>query len=184
MARGLTGGDVRPGPGIPQLATPRLELRAWRDEDLNAYAALCADPEVMRHLGGPIDRTASWRQMALFAGHWALRGHGLWAVERREDGALLGRVGLWRPEGWPGLELGWTLARHAWGDGYATEAARAARDWAWSALRAPRLISLIAPANAPSARVAERLGMRHERALEWHGGIVEMYAVERPKREC
>ena len=169
-----------PTPPVPRLVTSRLLLRGWTPEDAGAYAALCADPEVMRHLGGPMDRVASWRQMALFAGHWSLRGYGLWAVERREDGVLIGRTGLWNPEGWPGLELGWTLARHAWGRGYATEAARAAMDWAWSALAAPELISLVAPANRLSARVAERLGMRHERELAWQGATVGIYTIRRP----
>jgi RimJ/RimL family protein N-acetyltransferase len=80
---------------------------------------MCADPEVMRYLGDgqPPNRKDAWRQMALFIGHWALRGYGLWAIERKSDGRLIGRAGLWRPEGWPGLELGWALARASWGRG-------------------------------------------------------------------
>ena len=79
---------------------------------------------------------------------------------READGALIGRIGLWQPEGWPGLEVGWLLARHAWGHGSATEAARAAVEHAWRELGADRLISLIAPENVASQRVTERLGMR------------------------
>jgi RimJ/RimL family protein N-acetyltransferase len=115
---------------VPRLSTTRLLLRGWQESDLEAYAAMSADQEVMRYIGGVLEQAQSWRQMALHAGHWVLRGYGNWAVERQVDGVLLGRCGLWNPEGWPGLEVGWKLARHAWGQGYATEAARAAIDWA------------------------------------------------------
>jgi RimJ/RimL family protein N-acetyltransferase len=171
---------VSPALPPPDLHTERLLLRAWRDEDLGAYAAICADPEVMRHIGGTLNRAQAWRQMALHAGHWALRGYGNWAVERRHDHQLLGRVGLWNPEGWPGLEVGWTLARHAWGHGYATEAARAAIEWAWTTLHAQRLISVIGPENASSIRVAEGLGMRRLRESTLNGQPVAIYGIDRP----
>jgi len=143
----------------PTLTTDRLSLRGWRDEDLDAYAEITADPEVMRFMGGVIDRAQTWREMAVFAGHWALRGYGIWVVER--DGALIGRIGLWQPDGWPGLEVGWLLGREAWGRGYATEAARASIEYAWRELGADQLISLIDAENVASQRVAQRLGM-HE----------------------
>jgi RimJ/RimL family protein N-acetyltransferase len=167
--------------GVPTLETARLSLREWRASDFEAYAALAGDPEVMRYLAGTLDRADSWRQMAMFAGHWTLRGYGTWVIERREDGVLLGRAGLHQPEGWPGLEVGWMLARHAWGQGYATEAARAAMEWAWSVLEAPRLISLIDPANAASIHVAERLGLRPWGEHTLRGRFVDIYAVERPR---
>jgi RimJ/RimL family protein N-acetyltransferase len=151
---------------IPRLQTARLRLREWREDDLDAYAALSADPAVMEHLGGPVDRAAAWRTMALMSGHWTLRGFGQWVLERSDDGRVLGRAGLWEPAGWPGLEVGWVLAREAWGHGYATEAARAAIEWAWSTLGAAELIALIAPANERSAGVAERLGMRRRGSWE------------------
>ena len=105
---------------VPTLTTDRLVMRGWRDEDLDAYAKITADREVMRFMGGPLDLADTWRQMAFLAGHWELRGYGLWVVER--EGELIGRIGLLNPEGWPGLEVGWLLARHAWGQGYATAA--------------------------------------------------------------
>ena len=163
---------------VPTLTTDRLTLRGWRDDDLDAYAAITADPDVMRFMGGPLDRMDTWRQMAVFVGHWELRGHGLWVVER--DGELIGRVGLIRPEGWPGLEVGWLLGREAWGHGYATEAARAAVDYAWRELGAEELISLIAPDNHPSARVAERLGMRPGEDYDLRGAPVVIHRRARP----
>jgi RimJ/RimL family protein N-acetyltransferase len=165
----------------PRLQTARLLLREWRPEDVDAHAAMSADAEVMRYLGGVLGREQSWRQLATHAGHWTLRGYGNWAVERRSDGAFLGRVGLWNPEGWPGLELGWKLARHAWGQGYATEAGRAAMEWTWSVLRAPRLIALVHPENVSSLRVAERLGLRLLREDTFAGGPVAVLGIERPE---
>lgn len=135
-----------------------------------------ADPEVMRHLGGPVDRAQTWRHMALMAGHWSLRGFGNWVLERRSDGRLIGRAGLWEPEGWPGLEVGWALAREAWGAGYATEAARAAMEWASSELGVEELLSLIAPENTASIRVAERLGMRRRGEIELRGRPVLVFS--------
>ena len=95
--------------------TERLHLRMFRERDLDAYAAMCAHAEVMQHIGagGPVGRDVAWRQMALFLGEWTLHGHGMWAVEHRADGRLIGRVGFLEPEGWPGCELGWLLARDA-----------------------------------------------------------------------
>ncbi|HZB92318.1 MAG TPA: GNAT family N-acetyltransferase [Stellaceae bacterium] len=143
---------------IPTLETERLRLRAWREEDFEPFARMMADADVARFIGGVLSRTDAWRAMAVLVGHWALRGHGLWAVERKSDGAFLGRVGLWRPEGWPGLEVGWALDRPYWGEGYATEAAKASLDYGFRNYPVPRLVSTIEPENLPSQRVAERLG--------------------------
>jgi RimJ/RimL family protein N-acetyltransferase len=164
---------------VPQLTTDRLCLRGWHQSDFEAHAAMSADPDVMRYIGGVLDRAESWRQMALHVGHWALRGYGSWAVERTADGVLLGRCGLWNPEGWPGLEVGWKLARHAWGNGYATEAAGAALEWAWTVLDAARLISVIHPENAASVRVAERLGLRPLREETLGGRPVIIFGIDR-----
>ena len=166
---------------VPRLETARLVLREWRPDDVDPHATMAADPEVMRFIGGPLSREQSWRRVAGHAGHWTLRGYGNWAVERRADGAFLGRAGLWNPEGWPGLEVGWTLARHAWGAGYATEAGRAAMEWAWSVLGAERLISLIHPDNDRSVRVAERLGLGRLRDDVLAGTPVVVFGLERPR---
>src|SRR5215470_13677785 len=123
------------------LGTERLSLRMFRESDLDAYAGMCADPEVMRYPARkPMTRAEAWRNMAMVLGHWQLRGYGLWAVEDRESGLLAGRAGLWRPEGWPGLEVGWTLRREFWGRGYATEAGRAALDHAVTTLKQTYII--------------------------------------------
>src|SRR5262245_22960661 len=111
----------------PALETERLRLRQFRDSDIDSYASMCANPEVMRYLsanGELLSRADAWRQMSMFLGHWELRGYGTWAVEEKSSGAFVGRVGLHFPEGWPDRELGWTVDRQFWGKGYAVEAAR------------------------------------------------------------
>ena len=142
----------------PVLETPRLRLRGWTESDFEPYAGMMADADVARFIGGAMARNDAWRSMAAIVGHWALRGYGFWVVERKTDGAFLGRVGLWQPEGWPALEVGWALDRPHWGQGYATEAAHAAFDHGFRTMPVSRLISLIDPKNGPSQRVAERLG--------------------------
>jgi RimJ/RimL family protein N-acetyltransferase len=157
---------------IPQLETQRLLLRGLRGDDFDAYARFHADPEVVRYTSGsPISRADAWRSLAVMIGHWTLRGYGMWGVERKSDGALVGRVGLWNPEGWPGLEVGWTLGREFWGHGYATESARAAMDFAFLTQDISRLISVIDIDNLASQRVAERLGeTRGEQRVIEHQG--------------
>lgn len=162
---------------IPTLDTPRLVLRALRLDDLDAYAAMCADEEVMRHIGtgGPVGRDVAWRHLALFLGSWALVGHGMWAIQRRSDGALIGRTGFLDPEGWPGCELGWLLARDAWGQGYAFEAARAALLHGRAALGLSEVISLIRPDNQRSIALAERLGARNSGPIDFLGTSALLY---------
>ena len=163
------------------LETERLTLRMFRDDDLEQYAPLCADPEVTRFLGdgSTLDRAGAWRQMAFFVGHWHLRGYGLWAVEERATGRLVGRVGFLNPEGWPGFELAWTLAREHWGKGYATEAARRALEYAFTEMGRERVISLIHPDNRASIRVAERIGEKPEGTTELFGHEVIIYGISR-----
>ena len=165
---------------IPVIETPRLRLRALADADLDAFAGMVGDVEVMRYLGTPpFDRNGAWRKMALLAGHWQLRGYGMWAVVDRATSGFVGRVGLWNPEGWPGLEVGWILPREQWGRGLATEAAEAALGFAFERLGAHHVISVIHPANARSIRVAERLGERFERS-DIIGSIgVSIYGIAR-----
>ena len=163
------------------LETERLWLRQFRESDLDAYAALCADPEVMRYLSGkPFSRAETWRHLAVMLGQWQLRGYGMWALEEKASGRLLGRSGINHGEGWPGFEIGWTLAREHWGRGFATEAARAALEHSFGTLGQRHVISLIQPANVASIRVAERLGERLEDKMEFFGNEVLVYGIERP----
>ena len=160
--------------------TPRLRLRQFRESDLDAYATMLADPEVTRYLGDgrPLDRPNAWRSMAVMLGHWQLRGYGFWALEEKSTGALIGRGGLWFPEGWPLLEVGWALARTAWGHGYATELGHAALDIAF-AQGATRVCSVILPDNERSIRVAVRLGETFERTVHVAGLDCSLYTVQR-----
>lgn len=163
------------------LETERLRLRPFQDADLDAYAAICADPDVMRYLGDgkTLTRGEAWRQIALILGHWQLRGFGLWAVEERASGALIGRIGFFEPEGWPGFELGWMLRRASWGKGYATEGARRALAHAFMVMGRDHVISLIRPANRPSVRVAERLGETLEGRTDLFGQEALVYGIAR-----
>ena len=163
------------------LETERLIMRMWRDADFEEYAELCADPEVMRYLGGKVfDRTEAWRQMASMIGHWYLRGYGIWAVEEKASGRLAGRIGCINPEGWPGFEVGWTLKREFWGKGYATEAGRRALEYGFHELDKPHVISLIHPENRASIRVAERLGETLEGNARVFETDVLVYGIDRP----
>jgi RimJ/RimL family protein N-acetyltransferase len=163
---------------IPRLETARLLLREWRLEDFGPLAEIMADADVARYLSGaPLTRAEAWRSLAGCAGHWSLRGYGMWAVERKSDHALLGRVGLHYPEGWPGEEVGWTLGKPFWGNGYATEAARAAINYGFLTQPVSQLISVIDPDNLASQAVARRLGeARGERSEVIVAG--KAYAVD------
>ena len=128
----------------------------------------------------PLAREEAWRELAYLVGHWGLRGFGQWVLEDRDTGELVGRAGLYFPDGWPGLEVGWTLARPRWGQGFATEAGHASLDWAFAELDADRVISLIAPDNERSRRVAERLGATCEGRTAIRGHVVDIYGIDRP----
>ena len=116
---------------IPTLTTARLRLRAFRAGDLEAYAAMQANPEVMRYLitGRTSTQVEVWRTMATVLGQWALRGYGMWACERIDGGAFVGSVGVFEPLDWPEPELAYSLDQPFWHQGFATEAAGAACDW-------------------------------------------------------
>lgn len=162
---------------IPTITTNRLVLRAFVQRDLDAYAPIVADPEVTKYLGDghTLSRDEAWRQMAVILGHWTLFGYGLWAVEERATGALMGRIGCQQPEGWPGFELAYTLGRAYWGRGYAREGAGAALDYARRVLGRTTIISVIRPANVGSIRVAQSLGATLDGEMEFFGGPASIY---------
>ena len=151
---------------IPVLETARLRLRAWGNEDLDGFARFCADEATARFVGGVSDRAGAWRRMAAQAGHWQLRGYGSWVIEEKSDGGFIGYCGLWNPEGWPDREIMWGLLADRHGRGYATEAARCARDFAYGRLGWNTAISCIDAGNRASLRVAEKLGAKFERTAE------------------
>lgn len=163
---------------IPRIQTQRLVLRGLREDDLDAFAAMMADERVYPWFGGgAVSRAESWRSIAMHLGHWALRGYGQWAVEDRDTGSFLGRLGLWEPEGWPGLEVGWAIAPQMWGRGYATEGGRAATAWAFQMLGAQEVISVTVPHNAASRRVMEKVGLRYDRTQEIGGHEQVVYVT-------
>ncbi|MEO5941053.1 MAG: GNAT family N-acetyltransferase [Candidatus Limnocylindrales bacterium] len=171
------------GPPIPQLTTARLLLREWRDTDREPFAAMNADPRVVEHLSGPLDRAASDALIDRIVARWATDGHGLWAVERREDPRFIGFVGLAAPSFevafTPCVEVGWRLAPEAWGRGYATEAAREALRFGFEDLDLAEIVSFTVPANVRSRAVMERLGLTRDAADDFdHPNL----AVDDPRR--
>jgi RimJ/RimL family protein N-acetyltransferase len=165
-----------------EIRTQRLLLRHWRPGDRDAIAAINRDPEVARYLNRPVDAEAF---LGFVTAHWKRHGFGFWALESREPetrGALLGFAGVAYPDYIPELtgrpELGWRLARDAWGRGLATEAMLAAREDAVTRLELRDLIAVIHPRNVRSRRLAERLGMRVERSLRnpWLGVDVDVWS--------
>ena len=168
------------------LETERLRMRWFRESDFEQFCKMTFNAEVMRFLGDgkPMDELNSWRQMATFMGHWYLRGYGIWAVEEKSTANLVGRIGFMNPTGWPGFELGWTLARDSWGKGYATEAARRALEYAFTEMDRDHVISLIAPANVASVKVAERLGEKVEGETQLMGHHVLIYGINRDEWEA
>ncbi len=150
------------------LTTPRLILRSWRPDDLPVFAALNADPEVMRYLGHTLTTEQATQLADDIQQRFLQRGFGMLPVERREDGAFLGICGISHTPWYPDEEIGWRFAREHWGRGYATESAAAWLAWAFTELRVPRLISVTDIPNERSIAVMKRLGMTfdHEAELE------------------
>lgn len=172
----------------PRIETDRLALRRWDlAGDLAAYAAICADPEVMRYIGdGRVatrDETAE--KLEQFEQTWDERGVGHFAVELRDTGELIGNTGLavpdFLPEILPAVEIGWRLARAHWRRGYATEAARAALDFAWDPVGLDRVVSVHAVGNDASGNVMQKLGMRLDRETVHpkNGRAVRVYVIDR-----
>jgi RimJ/RimL family protein N-acetyltransferase len=168
----------------PELRTSRLLLRGWRLEDRLPFAELNGDPRVTEFLGRIRDRAASDELLDLVEEHWDRHGFGLWAVERTADGVFLGFTGLSTPSFeaafTPAVEVGWRFAYHAWGHGYATEAAMAALAFGFERLGLHEIVSFTTVANVRSRRVMERLGMRHDPAGDFdHPRLDEGHPLRR-----
>ena len=156
-----------PAGTVPVIETERLVLRSHRLDDFADYLALWTDPEVTRFIGGrPSTREEVWGRLLRNVGHWASLGFGYWVIVEKDTERFIGEVGFadFRREIEPSLdatpEIGWALAPHAHGKGYATEAARAAIAWGDTHFGSRRTACIIAPENEPSIRVAERCGYR------------------------
>ena len=157
---------------MTEIETARLLLRQWREDDLDTYARICSDPEVMRYMGGgPLTRAETERRVEKIVRSWEERGFGLWAVEYKETGTFIGRIGLLYHEDWSEdehkTEVGWLLDRSCWGRGLATEGARASVRYGFEELGLERIISIIRPENAASRRVAEKAGLALQGETHW-----------------
>jgi len=176
----VTTAHVNPGP-VPALETRRLRLRPMRDDDLEPLLRVFGDPEAMAFYPAPFsaDDMRGWIERT--QDRYGRDGLALLTVERI-DGEVIGDAGpsVQDVEGHAEIELGWHIRRDLWGRGYATEAARRLRDWLFGDVGLERLISLVEPGNVASWRVAEKVGMRHERDVDWHGRRgIRLYAMSR-----
>jgi RimJ/RimL family protein N-acetyltransferase len=169
---------------VPTIATGRLLLRPWAEEDREPFAAMNADPDVMRFMTRVLDRSASDALIDRIVAGWATDGFGLWAAERRFDGRFIGFVGLSRPTFdapfMPAVEVGWRLARVSWGFGYATEGGAASLRYGFDVLGLEEIVSFTSAVNAPSRRVMERLGLTHDPADDFDHPSIEPGMVTRP----
>ena len=144
---------------VPVLHTDRLCLRAPRIDDLPVWTQIYTAPDA-KHFGGPFSEETAWEQFAYYTGGWMLYGHGLWAVERKDDAATIGFVHLGLEWDDDEPELGWMFAHTARGRGYAVESGRAARDYGFTLF--DTFVSYIAPGNIPSNQVAARLAAKRD----------------------
>jgi len=168
----------------PELSTPRLRLRQWRESDLPPFAALNADPRVMEFMTACLSRSESDALAHRCETEIARLGFGLWAAELRSTGAFIGYVGIRAPtfeaHFTPCIEIGWRLARESWGQGFATEAAGKCLHFAFESLGLAEVVSFTVPGNRRSRAVMERLGMRHDRGGDFdHPGLAPGHPLRR-----
>ncbi len=167
-----------------RIETDRLLLRPMEARDADAHIDMLGDPALAAYLTPnkkPESRMDRWRQFASYLGHWQIRGFGFFSVEEKATGEWVGRVGPWMPEGWPGLECGWSIVKAHWGKGYAPEAAIASIRWTFARFPdLPRIISIIDPDNANSQAVARKIGEEKSGEIfefwEYH---LDIWAAER-----
>jgi RimJ/RimL family protein N-acetyltransferase len=182
--------DTPPSPlavPVPMLETERLRLRGHRLEDFSHSAAMWADPSVTQHIGGrPLTEEESWARFLRYAGHWSVMGFGYWVVEEKASGDFVGEVGFadYKRDIEPSLkgvpEIGWVLASHAHGKGFATEAVRRAVEWGDVHFGLARTACIIAPENLQSVRVAEKCGYSEFKRGSYKGQPALMFE-RRPK---
>lgn len=169
---------------ILELITKRLRLRGWAADDIEPLAAINADPRVGEWIGGVIDTEETRARVAAWVRHWDERGFGPWAVEELASRQLVGRMGLMHWDDWVAsphdAEVGWTFAHEVWGRGYATEAARAALEWAVGQPALRTIISITRPDNHRSRRVMEKLGLSYGGETVWRGSSQVWYGIGLP----
>jgi RimJ/RimL family protein N-acetyltransferase len=167
----------------PFIETPRLILRPWRSSDIAPNTAMLSDPDSGRFItpDGKVitSEQGGWRNAAVIAGHWALHGFTMFAVEERSSGKYVGRVGPFSPPEWPGFEVGWGIAPECRGKGYAVEAARASIDWVFATFEIDEIIHCIDDVNVASQAVARRLGARKDRKAVLLGKPTDIWVTSR-----
>ncbi|PHR57600.1 MAG: GNAT family N-acetyltransferase [Robiginitomaculum sp.] len=159
------------------LETDRLILRPPQSSDFEALAEMAQDETTMQFIGGVSEPALAWRTFAMLSGHWALRGYGFFSVIEKSTGQWIGRVGPWYPHLWPEPEVGWTIIRSRWKQGFAREAAIASINWTFDHLHWPQVTHMIDPANTGSAALAESLGSRPLREVDELPGFGPMKIV-------
>ena len=176
---------------VIELRTDRLLLRRWRGSDLEPWAAMNADPEVREHLGDLMTRKQSDASVARFLAEFEQRGYGWWAVEELATGSFIGFAGLDLVDAempFAGVEIGWRLARPAWGKGYATEAARTVLSFGFETLSLPEILAVTTAGNTRSQAVMRRIGMTRDPADDFDDPTVPdgslkrnvLYKIARP----
>jgi RimJ/RimL family protein N-acetyltransferase len=158
----------------PTLETERLILRPPGEEGFDGYAALYADEQAAQYIGGQKDRAQAWRGFAALIGMWHLRSYGFFFVYEKQSGDWVGSIGPHFPEGWPGREVGWSIARTHWHKGYGKEATKAALDFAFNTLNWDQVIHVIDPQNTASAALARTLGSTIVRQIDELAGFGPM----------
>lgn len=164
---------------IPEIETARLRLRGFRPDDLDALCQIFGDPVVMKFISGGKPRTREATREGLLRSieGWRKRGFGLWAVEEKATGLVVGYCGLIRLDDTPEIEVAYGLARSAWGRGFAVEAARAALEFGFGELKLERVVAVVNPGNVASQRVLEKLGMKYAKNAHHYGEDLMYYEL-------
>ena len=167
---------------IPSLNTERLLLRAFEEDDLDPFAAMVSNQEVMKRAtydGATMTRAQAWNWLCLMLGHWHMRGFGIWGIEEKSSGELIGRIGLQYLDWFEDVEFVWMLAEPVWGKGFASEGAKAVIDYGMNTLALPRIAAVIHQDNKPSIRIAEHLGMEMEKEVKRQEILFYQYVLEK-----
>lgn len=164
---------------VPEIETERLRLRGFRPDDLDALCQIFGDPEVMKYISGGKPRTREATEEGLLRSieGWRKRGFGLWAVEEKATGRVVGYCGLIPLDDTPEIEVAYGLAKSAWGRAFAVEAARAALKFGFGELNLERIVAVVNPGNVASQRVLEKLGMKYTKNAHHYGADLMYYEL-------